>query len=184
MSKEHTALPMQSLSVDEKHDPIAGHPSPTRIPGVIGNGASGGAHVLPGGNNKAGNEKKIHPAVIISIWIAMSSSVIGEWLRRRLWQSIQRFGLHLTRSSLPRRDCVSLQQGEDPLLALHSCGRQGTDVAHPPPLISPLYSTFSMTRPVSISDTQFSSLLSIWLSRLSELDSWQDIHTSWTAWPM
>jgi hypothetical protein len=79
MSKEHTALPMQSLSVDEKHDPIAGHASPvSRLSNVNGNEVKSGSHILPGGNNKAGNDKKLHPAVIISIWIFMSSSVIGE----------------------------------------------------------------------------------------------------------
>lgn len=79
MSKEHTALPIQSLSVDEKHDPIAGHASPTsRATGPGGNNQQGSGSILPGGNNKAGNEKKIHPAIIISLWIAMSSSVIGE----------------------------------------------------------------------------------------------------------
>lgn len=80
MSKEHTALPMQSLSVDEKHDPISGHASPGSRPSSgLANGGGGqtGRDYLPVGNNKAGNEKKLHPIVIISLWIAMSASVIG-----------------------------------------------------------------------------------------------------------
>lgn len=79
MSKEHTALPMQSLSVDEKHDPISGHASPTsRNTLATVNGGSNGRDYLPVGNNKASPEKKLHPAVIISLWIFMSASVIGE----------------------------------------------------------------------------------------------------------
>lgn len=70
-------MPMQSLSVDEKHDPIAGHASPVRSHAAPASGINNGG-VLPGGNNKSsgGAERKIHPAIIISIWIAMSSSVI------------------------------------------------------------------------------------------------------------
>ncbi|PWN52979.1 TPT-domain-containing protein [Violaceomyces palustris] len=83
MSKEHTSLPMQTFSVDEKsnghHDPINGHSNPTI--GHQGLGAIGGATqpsnngILPGGGAQR-EKKKIHPAVIIALWIALSSSVI------------------------------------------------------------------------------------------------------------
>jgi hypothetical protein len=78
MSKEHTSLPMQSLSVDEKHDPINGHAS-LRSPGAQGNGASGhsaAAGILPGGSMSKKPERKVHPAFIIVIWISVSMSVI------------------------------------------------------------------------------------------------------------
>ena len=80
MSKEHTALPMQSLSVDEKHDPISGHASPGSRPagGIVNGGGTTGRDYLPVGNNKAGADKKIHPVIIIALWITMSASVIGE----------------------------------------------------------------------------------------------------------
>lgn len=75
MSKEHTSLPMQSLAVDDKHDPISGHASPNAHHVNHNNGSQNG--LLPGGNNKSQSpERKIHPAVIICIWIAMSSAVI------------------------------------------------------------------------------------------------------------
>lgn len=78
MSKDHTALPMQSLSIDEKagHDPITGHRTPSvGTPGHSGMGAQPTNGILPGGGSKQ-DKKKIHPAVIIVLWIALSSSVI------------------------------------------------------------------------------------------------------------
>ena len=80
MSKEHTSLPMQSLSVDEKHDPIHGHASP-RSNGN-GSSANGGSSVLPGASLNKKAEKKINPAVIIAIWISVSMSVIiyNAWI--------------------------------------------------------------------------------------------------------
>lgn len=91
-SKEHTSLPMQSLNVpaqNEKgfhgHDPINGHPhGPSGIstpsvgtPGAGGLGAAPHTSVglLPGGPAKQ-DKKKMHPAVIISLWISLSSAVI------------------------------------------------------------------------------------------------------------
>lgn len=90
---QHTSLPMQSLSVDGKnglggdekyqHDPINGHARPSvGTPGLSGMGQSTSgpsahsAGILPGGGGKAGEKKKVHPAVIIALWIALSSSVI------------------------------------------------------------------------------------------------------------
>lgn len=71
MSKEHTSLPMQSLSVDEKYSqPSVG------TPGASGMGASANGGILPGGNSNSTPKKTIHPAVIISLWISLSSSVI------------------------------------------------------------------------------------------------------------
>lgn len=81
MSKEYTTLPMQSLSVDEKHDPISGHASPTSRASTGSTNGLQSSGLLPGGANKGAivdNKKKLHPAFIISLWIAMSSSVIGE----------------------------------------------------------------------------------------------------------
>nr|CDI54029.1 related to triose phosphate 3-phosphoglycerate phosphate translocator [Melanopsichium pennsylvanicum 4] len=78
MSKDHTALPMQSLSIDEKagHDPITGHRTPSvGTPGHSGMGAHPTNGILPGGGAKQ-DKKKVHPAVIIVLWIALSSSVI------------------------------------------------------------------------------------------------------------
>lgn len=105
MSKEHTALPMQSLSVDEKHDPISGHASPTtRNTSAAVNGGSNGRDYLPVGNNKASPEKKLHPAVIISLWIFMSASVIGEFEKETCtWYSsseAHRFPLHDENNSI------------------------------------------------------------------------------------
>lgn len=75
---------MQSVSVDdEKHDPINGHSRPSvGTPGVSGMGQSASgpsahsAGILPGAGGKAGQKKQMHPAVIIALWIALSSSVI------------------------------------------------------------------------------------------------------------
>lgn len=75
---------MQSLGIDEKHDPINGHSRPSvGTPGLSGMGATTSgpsAHssgLLPGANGKGqDNKKKMHPAVIIVLWIALSSSVI------------------------------------------------------------------------------------------------------------
>ncbi|KAN0065204.1 hypothetical protein ACQY0O_001701 [Thecaphora frezii] len=79
MSKEHTSLPMQNLSIDEKggHDPITGHRPPSvGTPGASGMGVQPPSNgILPGGPSQR-EKKKIHPALIISIWIALSSSVI------------------------------------------------------------------------------------------------------------
>ncbi len=63
MSKDHTALPMQSLSIDEKagHDPITGHRTPSvGTPGHSGMGAQPTGGILPGGAPK-NDKKKIHP---------------------------------------------------------------------------------------------------------------------------
>lgn len=74
---------MQSLGIDEKHDPINGHSRPSvGTPGLSGMGATTSgpsAHssgLLPGAGKGQDNKKKMHPAVIIVLWIALSSSVI------------------------------------------------------------------------------------------------------------
>ncbi len=75
---------MQSLSVDEKHDPYAGHSAgngSARVGNGVGAGSSNGGSgsnggVLPGANMNRKNEKKVHPAVIITLWIFISMSVI------------------------------------------------------------------------------------------------------------
>jgi len=63
---------MQSLSVDEKYSqPSVG------TPGASGMGASARSNgILPGGTSSPAPKKSIHPAVIIALWISLSSSVI------------------------------------------------------------------------------------------------------------
>lgn len=77
MSKEHTSLPIQNHTIGEKHDPISGHAPTSRASPPINHPSNG--NILPGGTNAKPNEKKLHPAIIIVIWIAMSSAVIGKY---------------------------------------------------------------------------------------------------------
>lgn len=83
MSQPHTGIPIQNVSLDEKHDPINGHSRPSvGTPGPSGMGVSQtgptshSAGLLPGSHGKAQEKKKIHPAIIIALWISLSSSVI------------------------------------------------------------------------------------------------------------
>jgi hypothetical protein len=110
MSKEHTSL---AMSGDEKHDPISGHAG-FRPTSAGGNGAQGFAapsHSLPSGGLPGGAaakpDKKMHPAVIIALWISLSSSVIGERARE-----VSRCRTALTHASPLRARYSSLQQGE------------------------------------------------------------------------
>lgn len=81
---QHTTLPMQSVSVhDEKNDLINGH-SRTSVgtPGASGmeQSVSGpplhSAGILPGAGETKDKKKQMHPAVIICLWISLSSTVI------------------------------------------------------------------------------------------------------------
>ncbi|KAK0553864.1 hypothetical protein OC846_000760 [Tilletia horrida] len=70
-----------AVEVEEKHDPINGHARPSA--GLGGNSSSSanaphhsGPSILPGGGSSKSNKPKLHPAFIISLWIALSSSVI------------------------------------------------------------------------------------------------------------
>ncbi|KDN50837.1 TPT-domain-containing protein [Tilletiaria anomala UBC 951] len=82
MAKQHTSLPMQSHVVDEKHDHIHGNAS-LRSPTSVAHGSdNGGAGVLPGGSLNKKQETKVHPVVIIALWISLSMSVIiyNAWI--------------------------------------------------------------------------------------------------------
>ncbi|KAK0532590.1 hypothetical protein OC835_003281 [Tilletia horrida] len=72
-----------AIEVEEKHDPINGHARPASSSAGAAASGAGGAHhsgpsILPGGggSSKSNNKPKLHPAFIITLWIALSSSVI------------------------------------------------------------------------------------------------------------
>lgn len=78
MSKEYIALPMASSPTDEEKaniGPIVERSSSEGSPRSSDAITRSHEGLLPGGSVEQ-DKNKIHPAIIIAIWIALSSSVI------------------------------------------------------------------------------------------------------------